>query len=129
GAMGGVRNERVRRGPEIRLGAKVVSVSLAGHMEDRLGWTRAVPTSLELWPRWTRFAADAKRDGLDRVLVCGMGGSALAPAVLAHSFMKTNLDALVSTDPGAVLVAARPYPIERAMVLVVSIPGSTVETL
>jgi len=119
----------VRRGPEITLGAKVVSVSLAGHMEDRLGWTRAVPTSLELWPRWTRFAADAKRDGLDRVLVCGMGGSALAPAVLAHSFMKTNLDALDSTDPGAVLDAERRHPIERTLFLIVSKSGSTVETL
>ncbi|MGE5144101.1 MAG: hypothetical protein ACM3OA_11745 [Acidobacteriota bacterium] len=22
-------------------------------MEDRLGWTRAVPASLDLWPVWT----------------------------------------------------------------------------
>jgi transaldolase/glucose-6-phosphate isomerase len=98
-------------------------------MEDRLGWTRAVPASLELWPAWTRFAAVAQRDGLDRVLVCGMGGSGLAPGVLARSFMKTGLDVLDSTDPAAVLDAERRHPIERTLFLIVSKSGSTVETL
>jgi phosphoglucose isomerase-like protein len=119
----------VRRGPEITLGAKVVSVSLAGHMEDRLGWTRAVPASLDLWPVWTRFATGAQRDGLDRVLVCGMGGSGLAPAVLARSFGKTSLDVLDSTDPAAVLDAERRHPVDRTLFLIVSKSGSTVETL
>lgn len=98
-------------------------------MEDRLGWTRAVPASLELWPAWTRFAAAAQRDGLDRVLVCGMGGSGLAPGVLARSFMKTGLDVLDSTDPAAVLDAELRHPIERTLFLIVSKSGSTVETL
>jgi transaldolase/glucose-6-phosphate isomerase len=98
-------------------------------MEDRLGWTRAVPASLDLWPAWTRFAAAAGRDGLDRVLVCGMGGSGLAPGVLARSFMKTGLDVLDSTDPAAVLDAERRHPIERTLFLIVSKSGSTVETL
>ena len=98
-------------------------------MEDRLGWTRAVPASLDLWPAWTRFAAAAQRDGLDRVLVCGMGGSGLAPGVLARSFMKSGLDVLDSTDPAAVLDAERRHPIERTLFLIVSKSGSTVETL
>jgi hypothetical protein len=98
-------------------------------MEDRLGWTRAVPASLERWPEWTRFAAGAQRDGLDRVLICGMGGSALAPAVLARSFQKTSLDVLDSTDPAAVLDAERQHPVERTLFLIVSKSGSTVETL
>ena len=98
-------------------------------MDDRLGWTRAVPASLELWPEWTRFAAAAQRDGLDRVLICGMGGSALAPAVLARSFQKTSLDVLDSTDPAAVHDAERRHPVERTLFLIVSKSGSTVETL
>ena len=98
-------------------------------MEDRLGWTRAVPASLALWPEWTRFAAGAQRDGLDRVLICGMGGSALAPAVLARSFQKTSLDVLDSTDPAAVLDAERRHPVERTLFVVVSKSGATVETL
>lgn len=98
-------------------------------MEDRLGWTRAVPASLDLWPTWARFAAAAQRDGLDRVLVCGMGGSGLAPGVLARSFMKSGLDVLDSTDPAAVLDAEGRHPIERTLFLIVSKSGSTVETL
>lgn len=98
-------------------------------MEDRLGWTRAVPASLELWPVWSRFAAAAQRDGLDRVLVCGMGGSGLAPAVLTKSFMKTSLDVLDSTDPAAVAEAERRHPVDRTLYLIVSKSGSTVETL
>ncbi|HET9709463.1 MAG TPA: hypothetical protein VFP39_14290 [Gemmatimonadales bacterium] len=98
-------------------------------MEDRLGWTRAVPASLALWPQWTDFATRAQRDRLDRVLICGMGGSALAPAVLAKSFQKTSLDVLDSTDPAAVTDAERRHPVERTLFLIVSKSGSTVETL
>ena len=98
-------------------------------MEDRLGWTHAVPTSLELWPVWTRLAAGAQRDGLDRVLVCGMGGSGLAPGVLARSFGKTGLDVLDSTDPAAVRDAEQRHPVDRTLFLIVSKSGSTVETL
>lgn len=98
-------------------------------MEDRLGWTRAVAASLELWPVWTRFAAAAHTDGLDRVLVCGMGGSGLAPRVLARSFGKPTLDVLDSTDPAAVRDAERRHPIDRTLFLIVSKSGSTVETL
>jgi hypothetical protein len=98
-------------------------------MEDRLGWTRAVPDSLALWPDWTRFAAAVRRDGLDRVLVCGMGGSGLAPAVLARSFRAAGVHVLDSTDPAAVAHAERAHPLDRTLFLVVSKSGSTVETL
>ena len=98
-------------------------------MEDRLGWTRTVPASRASWPDWARFAAAVRRDGLDRLLLCGMGGSALAPAVLARSFRATGLDVLDSTDPAAVAAAERAHPLGRTLVLVVSKSGSTVETL
>jgi hypothetical protein len=98
-------------------------------MEDRLGWIRAAPDSLERWPEWTRFAAAVRREGFDRVLVCGMGGSALAPAVLARSFRTAGLDVLDSTDPAAVAAAEQVHPLDRTLFLVVSKSGSTVETL
>jgi hypothetical protein len=98
-------------------------------MDDRLGWTRAVPGSLALWPEWAGFAAAVRRAGLDRVLLCGMGGSALAPAVLARSFGVSGFDVLDSTDPAAVAQAERAHPIPRTLFLIVSKSGSTVETL
>jgi len=98
-------------------------------MEDRLGWTRAVPDSLALWPEWTRFAAAIRRAGLDRVLLCGMGGSGLAPAVLVRSFQAAGVDVLDSTDPAAVARVERAHPLDRTLFLIVSKSGSTVETL
>jgi hypothetical protein len=82
-----------------------------------------------LWPEWTRFATSIRRDGLDRVLVCGMGGSGLAPAVLAQCFGAAGMDVLDSTDPAAVAHAERAHALDRTLFLIVSKSGSTVETL
>jgi len=98
-------------------------------MHDRLGWTGAAADSLQRWPQWARFAAAVRADGLDRTLVCGMGGSSLAPWVLAQSFHATNLAVLDSTDPAAVSDSERSHPLERTLFLIVSKSGSTVETL
>jgi hypothetical protein len=98
-------------------------------MHDRLGWTRAVPDSQRLWPAWSRFATEVQRDGLDRVLICGMGGSSLAPQVLVRSFGATGVDVLDSTDPAAVRAAEQAHPLDRTLFLIVSKSGSTVETL
>ncbi len=98
-------------------------------MDDRLGWTGAAHDSLHHWPEWTRFATAVRTDGFDRVLICGMGGSSLAPWVLARSFGTGSLDILDSTDPAAVVDAERRHPIGRTLFLIVSKSGSTVETL
>ncbi len=98
-------------------------------MHDRLGWTGAARDSLERWPGWTRFAAEIRGNGLDRALICGMGGSSLAPRVLAQSFGATGVDVLDSTDPAAVRAAEQGHPIDRTVFLIVSKSGSTVETL
>jgi len=98
-------------------------------MHDRLGWTRAVPDSQSLWPVWSRFATSVRRDGLDRVLICGMGGSSLAPQVLGQGFGITGVDVLDSTDPAAVRAAEQAHPLERTLFLIVSKSGSTMETL
>jgi hypothetical protein len=58
-----------------------------------------------------------------------MGGSALAPAVLARSFRTAGLDVLDSTDPAAVASAEQAHPLERTLFLIVSKSGSTVETM
>ncbi len=98
-------------------------------MDDRLGWTGAPQDSLQRWPAWTRFATEVRADGLDRVLICGMGGSSLAPRVLAQSFGASNLHVLDSTDPAAVRDVELVHPLDRTLFLIVSKSGSTVETL
>jgi len=58
-----------------------------------------------------------------------MGGSSLAPEVLASSFANASLAVLDSTDPGAVLAVARAADFDRTLFVVCSKSGSTVETL
>src|SRR5437016_11029069 len=55
--------------------------------------------SLAQWDELVRFADAARHDGLTHTVVCGMGGSSLAPAVLASSFANASLSVLDSTDP------------------------------
>jgi hypothetical protein len=95
---------------------------------NRLGWIDAPGRSLLEWDRLTAVAAAARRDGLDRTLVCGMGGSSLAPQVLAAS-SGGDLRVLDSTDPAAVLAADRGANLARTLVLIVSKSGTTLETL
>ena len=96
---------------------------------NRLGWIDAPEVSRAQWPELAAFAAGVRRDGLTRVLLCGMGGSSLAPAVLAHAFGGAAFDILDSTDPGAVLDAERRAPLERTLFVIASKSGTTVETL
>src|SRR5688572_10018761 len=98
-----------------------------GRME-RLGWIQAPRASLAQWGALAAFADAARRDGLTRALVCGMGGSSLVAEVLARVHGATSLDVLDSTDPAAVLAAKRAAPQDRTLFVVVSKSGTTVET-
>jgi transaldolase/glucose-6-phosphate isomerase len=96
---------------------------------DLLGWKQAPRASLAQWDDFARFADAARRDRLTRTVVCGMGGSSLAPQVLAASFGHARLSVLDSTDPAAVLAVARASDFDRTLLVISSKSGSTVETL
>jgi hypothetical protein len=96
---------------------------------DRLGWIAAPRASRGAWTALADFAARARADGLDGTLVCGMGGSSLAPRVLAASAGGARLDVLDSTDPAAVRDAVPPERLDRTLFIVTSKSGTTVETL
>src|SRR5437773_1631558 len=98
---------------------------------NRLGWMRTPEHSLTEWDRLTALADAVRAAGLDRALVCGMGGSSLAPQVLAASTVRPRvaLHVLDSTDPAAVLAAERMHDPARTLFLIVSKSGTTVETL
>src|SRR5260370_9931714 len=93
------------------------------------GWIGGPRVSLAQWDELTRFATAVRRDGLTRLVVCGMGGSSLAPRVLATSFGASALSVLDSTDPAAVLDVARAPDLDRTLFLITSKSGTTVETL
>ena len=64
--------------------------------------------------------------GLDHVVLCGMGGSSLAPEVICATAGR-ELTVLDSSDPDYVRAALRDR-LERSIVVVSSKSGSTVET-
>jgi phosphoglucose isomerase-like protein len=95
---------------------------------DRLGWIDAPTRSLAQWDELTALAEAARADGLSHTLVCGMGGSSLAPRVLAAAFERPSLSVLDSTDPAAVLAAARRHHPAGTLYVIASKSGTTVET-
>ncbi|PYO83114.1 MAG: hypothetical protein DMD65_06685, partial [Gemmatimonadetes bacterium] len=96
---------------------------------NRLGWIDAPRASLALWDPLVRFAADVQRDGVARVVVCGMGGSSLVVHVLAASFKNASVSVLDSTDPAVVLAIARAPDLDRTLFVISSKSGTTLETL
>ncbi len=98
---------------------------------NRLGWIHTAEHSLGEWDTLAALARDVRASGLDRTLVCGMGGSSLAPQVLAASTARPRapLQVLDSTDPAAVLAAERAGDPARTLFVIASKSGTTVETL
>ena len=92
----------------------------------RLGWTEAVAVSRGLLDDIAALREDLAEKGVDRVVLCGMGGSSLAPEVIAKTY-GSELVVLDSTHPEQV-AAALDGPLERTVVVVSSKSGSTVET-
>ncbi|MFH5822811.1 glucose-6-phosphate isomerase [Georgenia sp. AZ-5] len=92
----------------------------------RLGWTQLHETSRALLGPLAALRAELAGEGIDRVVLAGMGGSSLAPEVLAGS-AGAQLVVLDSTFPDQVQRALDGDL--RATVLVVSSKsGGTVET-
>ena len=91
----------------------------------RLGWLDAVERSRPLVAQVLRLRESLQAEGVDRVLLCGMGGSSLAPEVVCAA-AGVALDVLDSTDPGQVRAALR--DLERTVVVVSSKSGGTLET-
>ncbi|MEJ2211480.1 MAG: glucose-6-phosphate isomerase [Anaerolineae bacterium] len=81
----------------------------------------------------TALARSLGEEGYGDVLLLGMGGSSLAPEVMANVFGRETdglrLAVLDSTDPGAVLAQAQRLDPERTLFIVATKSGGTVETL
>jgi glucose-6-phosphate isomerase len=91
----------------------------------RLGWVSLPETSRQLVHPILRLREELTAEGVDRVVLCGMGGSSLAAEVIAAEFA-VPLVVLDSTDPGQVEAALT--DLARTVVVVSSKSGSTVET-
>ncbi|MGM1016219.1 MAG: glucose-6-phosphate isomerase [Actinomycetota bacterium] len=92
----------------------------------RLGWVEAVTVSRPLVAEITALRDDLAARGVTRVVLAGMGGSSLAPEVIAQT-AGAPLTILDSTAPGQVL-AALDGGLRETVLVVSSKSGSTVET-
>lgn len=92
----------------------------------RLGWVEAATVSQPLVGDILELRDALKAEGVRRIVLCGMGGSSLAPEVIAGT-AGVELTVLDSTDPEQVSAAVADRLAETAIV-VSSKSGSTVET-
>lgn len=92
----------------------------------RLGWVEAATVSQPLVKDILELREALRAEGVTRIVLCGMGGSSLAPEVIAGT-AGVELTVLDSTDPDQVRAALADRLAETAIV-VSSKSGSTVET-
>jgi transaldolase/glucose-6-phosphate isomerase len=102
-------------------------------IRNRLGWLDAPGRAADDLYEINRFAGEVRDEGVEHVVLLGMGGSSLCPLVAATTFGQIDgypeLIVLDNVDPDAIRdVASRIDPL-RTLFLVASKSGSTIETM
>ncbi len=92
----------------------------------RLGWTEAVAISDAIVDEILALRDELRDKGVTHIVLGGMGGSSLAPEVIARTY-GVPLTVLDATDPGQVRSAVADR-LEKTALVISSKSGSTVET-
>ena len=92
----------------------------------RLNWIDLPVTSRDLLPQFDSISAWARSNNLTNVILCGMGGSSLAPEVIAKTYHK-KLTVLDTTDPEQITEALS-ADLASSIIVIGSKSGSTIET-
>jgi glucose-6-phosphate isomerase len=92
----------------------------------RLGWLDAVAVSRRFLPELYALRDALREEGVDRVVLCGMGGSSLAPEVICRT-ADVPLTVLDSTHPDQVR-SALGGDLASTVVVASSKSGGTLET-
>jgi glucose-6-phosphate isomerase len=93
-----------------------------------LGWLDEPRRMRERVEELVTFADGVADEGLDAVVLLGMGGSSLAPEVLRRTFRVASLHVLDTTHPQAIRNLEESIDLERTLFLSASKSGSTLET-
>jgi len=104
----------------------------ADEIRNRLGWLDLPEDMRSKVSALTDFSDSLKKDGFERVLWLGMGGSSLAADVFARTLAfpeGLDLRVLDSTDPGDILAARAWVQMESTLFIVASKSGTTTEPL
>ena len=99
---------------------------------NRLGWLYSPENTDKAMPEIIGLAEAVREEGIEHVLLLGMGGSSLAPEVFGFALEGkegySDLTVLDSTDPEAVLRYADSLDLSRTLFIVSTKSGGTVET-
>lgn len=95
----------------------------------RLGWLKLPETSRAAIPEINAFAETVRAEGIQNILLIGMGGSSLGPEVFSLVFGAKNFAILDSTDPGQVAATAVRFTPETTLYIVASKSGGTAEVM
>jgi transaldolase/glucose-6-phosphate isomerase len=98
---------------------------------DRLGWLNIHEKMLDHVDELEELAAQVRAEGYTDVVLCGMGGSSLAPEVFRRSWPEQalRLHVLDSTHPDQVRAVLDAIDLDRTLIIVSSKSGGTIETL
>ena len=92
---------------------------------NRLNWVDLPTKSRQLLPQLDALSAWARSNKLTEIVLCGMGGSSLAPEVIARTYNK-ELTIVDTTDP-AQIANSVPKNLSNSVVLIGSKSGTTIE--
>ncbi|MBI5955114.1 MAG: bifunctional transaldolase/phosoglucose isomerase [Chloroflexi bacterium] len=104
-------------------------------VQARLGWLHSIEDARARLDGYLSFAKQIHEEGIDRVLVIGMGGSSLTAEVFSSLLAGANIEAklslaiLDSTDPQQVAQTAKDFPPEKSLYIIASKSGGTAELL
>jgi transaldolase / glucose-6-phosphate isomerase len=101
-------------------------------LADRLGWLDLPETMRGALSDFEAFARELQDEGIERVVLLGMGGSSLAPEVLQRTFPplpgRPDLVVLDTLHPEAIRTLSDALDIQKTFFLVSSKSGTTLET-
>ena len=102
-------------------------------LSNRLGWLTLPADFLKLSTRLEQFTQATIQRGITHAVVCGMGGSSLAPEVFRITFPTADghptLHVLDSTDPGAIKAVDAAIDPRHTLFVISSKSGGTLEVM
>ncbi len=93
-----------------------------------LGWLDEPRRMRERVEELAAFADSVMDNGVDAVVLLGMGGSSLAPEVIRRTFRVSAFHVLDTTHPRAIRALEESIDVERTLFVSASKSGSTLET-
>ena len=112
-----------------RIWARDATVWTSGDEAKWLGWLDEPMRMRSRIEDLLRFVEDATAPGvLDTFVLLGMGGSSLAPHVLAKTFESESFHVLDTTHPAALRRVTQTLDFEKTLFIAASKSGTTLET-